>query len=464
MMRYRRILHATGGGLLLSAMACFSSSKSGDMPDAGGTEPDATAPDAPEESSADAPADVSMTPVEASVDAPAPEAGQDGGPVAEAGADASTDAGACPGGQTLCGATCVDTSSDFHNCGGCSVVCGPDGVVTVCALGRCVETLASTTAESVGPPGATTLAVDSTSVYWTYPSTPGSIMSIPKTGGASVLPVPIATGQAAPEQMVVDGNNAYWINYGDFTVMQAPLSGSATGDGGPDGGAPIQLASAANLPASGAQQIYGIAVDAANVYFASANQTTAEYVWKVPIGGGTVTKLVTDSNYSVSPRSMTLDANNVYWGTNNYYVLAAPKTGGSVELVAAVPGGVSAITLVGTTLYYTANGLGGSSLFEIASSSTTPPDGGAYQTVATTGPNHLQPNGIATDGVNLYWSNYTGPTQPSIMKVALGGGTPTVLATGITNAGWIAVDATSVYWADDGSNGTAGRIMKITPK
>ena len=50
------------------------------------------------------------------------------------------------------------------------------------------------------------------------------------------------------------------------------------------------------------------------------------------------------------------------------------------------------------------------------------------------------------------------------MKVPLGGGTPTVLATGITNAGSIAVDATSDYWADDGSNGTGGRIMKITPK
>jgi len=53
--------------------------------------------------------------------------------------------------------------------------------------------------------------------------------------------------------------------------------------------------------------------------------------------------------------------------------------------------------------------------------------------------------GIAVDATSLYWTIWSDGT---VMKVALGGGAPTILATGQSSPGDIAVDATSVYWTD----------------
>ena len=44
----------------------------------------------------------------------------------------------CLGGTSLCGGSCVDTSSDLAHCGGCEVTCGPDvNAASTCALGSC---------------------------------------------------------------------------------------------------------------------------------------------------------------------------------------------------------------------------------------------------------------------------------------------------------------------------------------
>jgi hypothetical protein len=74
------------------------------------------------------------------------------------------------------------------------------------------------------------------------------------------------------------------------------------------------------------------------------------------------------------------------------------------------------------------------------------------------------PFGIAVDGSSVYWSE-TGTAAGSfmdglLMKTSLAGGTATTMATSQGYPYAVAVDATSLYWSDQMS----GAIMKLTPK
>ena len=67
------------------------------------------------------------------------------------------------------------------------------------------------------------------------------------------------------------------------------------------------------------------------------------------------------------------------------------------------------------------------------------------------------------DATHVYWTNQgTAPnyTDGTVMKVLLGGGTPTTLASGQFNPSGIAVDATTVYWTNNYMS-TAGAVMKV---
>jgi hypothetical protein len=56
---------------------------------------------------------------------------------------------------------------------------------------------------------------------------------------------------------------------------------------------------------------------------------------------------------------------------------------------------------------------------------------------------------LAVDSTSVYWSGGAG-SNGFVMKVPLGGGSPTTLASGQVQPSGIAVDATNVYWADVG--------------
>jgi hypothetical protein len=103
------------------------------------------------------------------------------------------------------------------------------------------------------------------------------------------------------------------------------------------------------------------------------------------------------------------------------------------------------------------------------------PDGGVMQAPIAGGPPMTlasgvpDPLGIAVDSANVYWVN-AGTTSSvdgratrtwngdgSVMKVPIGGGTPTVLASGLSGPYGIAIDGTSVYWTNVGD----GTVMKV---
>ena len=64
------------------------------------------------------------------------------------------------------------------------------------------------------------------------------------------------------------------------------------------------------------------------------------------------------------------------------------------------------------------------------------------------------PREIAVDATSVYWTSYA---DGAVMKVAIGGGAPTLLASGQKDPFAIAVDAASVYWTNLGD----GTVMKV---
>jgi hypothetical protein len=67
------------------------------------------------------------------------------------------------------------------------------------------------------------------------------------------------------------------------------------------------------------------------------------------------------------------------------------------------------------------------------------------------------PVGLTVNGASLYWA----ALNTSVMKVPLGGGVATTLASGQSPNGGVAVNATSVYWTSFGDNSNDGGVMRL---
>ena len=151
-----------------------------------------------------------------------------------------------------------------------------------------------------------------------------------------------------------------------------------------------------------------------------------------------------------------VDSKSVYWTTTlPSMVMKAPIGGGTATMLASPPSAV-AIAIDSANLYWT-SGVGRS-----GSIMSVPLAGGALTTLdPSTGTN---PGSIAVDSTSVYWGE-TGSDVNSgtVTKVRIGGGTPTTLASAQKVPFGIAVDSTSVYWGtiSFGGDGTDGMVFKI---
>ncbi len=282
----------------------------------------------------------------------------------------------------------------------------------------------------------------------------------------------LASGQTRPIAIAVDCNFAYWAS--GFTGTDAELVRAPIG-----GGALTTLASAPGIPS-------GIAVDANYVYW-----TAGDAVMRVPLGGGENVTLAADVP---TPWFLALDSVFVYF-TDQGSVDDPMDPGGSVQRVPIDGGTVTilasgndpyGIAVCGDFVYWTDINVGG--LME------TPLDGGptavlvrsvfggplvAYDSSvyftggaetassvsigsrATVGRNPRCEGGLAVDGTSVYW---TAELAGTVVKMPIGGGLVTTLASGQDYPYAIAVDDTSVYWTNEDNGGSNGTVMQLTPK
>ena len=141
--------------------------------------------------------------------------------------------------------------------------------------------------------------------------------------------------------------------------------------------------------------------------------------------------------------SLALASGQLYWLDMGGIGEVSTDAGTPAEIVQGSAAGFAlggTIATNGTTVYWADGEFPSGSVDSVA------PNGGGRTTIASTD----EPIGVAIDATNIYWSTFGSSDDPvgTIVKQPLAGGAQTILATGLSTVGPIAIDDTNVYWSD----------------
>jgi len=289
------------------------------------------------------------------------------------------------------------------------------------------------------------LAIDSEYIYWVNYQD-GKLQRLPKVGGTPLLLARFS--QYAAHYLDVDGSYVY-VDDGDDRIVRIPKGG----------GAPEVLTEAQFNP-------HSLRVDGSGVYWLTGTVLVGSEggVIKTALtGGGTQT--LTKGKY-IGPGALTLDADSVYFsimgqlGEGQGSVYRVRKTGDMPEVPIA---GVAltapfALTVVGLDLFVTT----GASTGQKGSILRFPKNAVGVPPSASIVDNQLGLIGLTNDGQSLFWLVTTGSIYGgSVLTIPIAGGAPRVLSNPEQLDVALAVDDAYVYWINSSTpNGSVRRVAK----
>jgi hypothetical protein len=371
-----------------------------------------------------------------------------------------------------------DAGSDASggSSGGSSGGAMPDGSVTpTCVPMSGVVTLAA------GQSGLGPLAVDSTNVYWAVTTT--STGSVVQSSGYAIVRADkcggevstLATGAGTLSWLGTEGGSVYAQTLtapypnGSESVIRVGIQGGAVST--------LVTRTAAEYGVGGIQDV---ALDPTRIYWTEEDSPLDGpgngVVMGAPLAGGAATTLASGQD---APFGVAAASGQVYWanigGQFDYgHVGSAfrePVSGGipvTLGNYAVGPVGLNTTSVFWSVLYeswssstqqYTYN----------AAVVATPLAGGTVTTVMSTGPvasAYPGPTGevgssgtLVVDDSSLYFVNQASPDAGTLMKVPVGGGVTTTLASAGA-VGAIAIDDASLYWTSVAD----GSVVRLTPK
>jgi len=293
----------------------------------------------------------------------------------------------------------------------------------------------------------TAIAVDTTSVYWTdAPS-----VDLPTTGGGAIVKVGVTGG--APTTLVSGQADPQTLALAAGSLYWANFTGGDVAEASITGGTVTTL-----VPETPFTPL-ALVANATSLAWTTEGTTGngAGTVMALPLAGGTPVTLAIDQRDIVA---LAIDPANVYW-KNGPSILAVALGGGAIRtlctLSEATSGASFGMAVDATNVYWTGRNGSAGTLLKV-------PVGGGTATTLASDPDTLSV--LAIDATSVYFTGSGG-----IEKVAIDGGATTTLAAGHSAVG-IAVDATSVYWTEQAGEdaGTLpvtsvpGEVYRLTPK
>jgi len=363
--------------------------------------------------------------------------------VKDAGVDA--DAGPCRAGMTLCSGSCVDLQTSATSCGACGHACKNQD----CTGGLCIpDVLASSL------PGPRDILVDDTYVYFGNHDSV-STQRVGKDGSGLVL---FGGPQVFPGQMVLSNGQLYWTNDSNLKGVLLSMATAILPSDVPNKLA-VDLAGPAGLAVVGGDAF--IAMGAATN--ASGNGcATSAYVGQIvrcPVGGCQVPACGGGGPIAVAtgqsaPHALAADAKAMVWATDDGTIHTCPTPGCGTGPTPLITGqsGVGAIVLDNANVYFTT----ATSVASCDRASCTSP------TALASGLKAPRRIALSPEGSTIYFT-VEDTLQRCTLPSCAGG--PVVLARKLPAPWGLAVDASYVYVACEGTTGSTsvdGSIVAVS--